>query len=257
MQNIRILGCILSFVILFCSCSSTKRVSYFLDVSDTLKNPIVKEHYKFQEPVIHADDQLAISISTIDAQPGKSTSGEAGVSTLPVYLVDRNGNIDLPIVGRIQVAGRTTAEVKEIIYSKAKKYYVEPLVSVRLAYFNITVLGDVRSPGTIVAQNEKVSILDAIGLAGDITITGRRDNIMLIREVEGKKIFVRLDANSSELIQSPYFYLQPGDIIIVEPVKAKSDAATRDTSKERLIPYIFSSVTLLIGLTTLYLQLNR
>jgi polysaccharide biosynthesis/export protein len=252
-----LISCICIAVLFIASCSTSKRVTYFTDISDSLNTTVVKDHYPFKEPIIHADDQLAITVSTIEAKSASSSEGGSSAQGASVYLVDKNGNIDMPIVGRVQVAGHTTAQVKDIVYEKAKKYYVEPIVNVRFAYFNITVLGDVLRPGTLIAQHEKVSILDAIGLAGDISVTGRRDNILLIRETGDKKEFVRLDANSSTLVQSPYFYLQPGDIIVVEPVKSKSDAATRDASKERYIPYIFSSVTILIALTTLYIQLNR
>lgn len=248
-------------VILFSSCSSPKRVSYFQDISDSLNKPVIKKQLTFVEPRIKIGDLLSISVATIDVMSGGSAAGTGAAATItaatPTYLVDKNGNVDIPIVGRINVANFTTSEVKDMIYEKAQKYYVNPIVNVRFANFSISVLGDVNRPGTYTVPNEKVNVLDAIGLAGDMTITGRRDNILLVREEGDQKIFVRLDINSASIIQSPYFYLRSGDVLYIEPIKAKINSATADMSKDRYIPYIFSGLSLLLTIVNIAIQLNR
>lgn len=259
---------IIALVVLFftgaflSSCSSTKRVSYFQDIPDSLAQPLVKKHPAFIEPRIKAGDVLSISITTIDASVsnGSAPSGTGSASATtgtPTYIVDKNGNVDLPVVGRINVINQTISEVKETLYEKARKYYVNPMVNVRFANFSITILGEVLRPGTYPVSNEKVSVLDAIGLAGDISITGRRDNVLLIREDGEQKMFVRLNLNTVETIQSPYFYLRSGDVLHVEPIKARVGMATVDNSRDRYIPYIFSGLTLLFTMTNIIIQLNK
>jgi polysaccharide biosynthesis/export protein len=261
-QNSWLMMAILFFftAALFTSCSTGKRVTYFQDIPDTLAQPLVKKYPPFVEPRIKTGDILSISITTIDAAAGAgamSSQQAGGTSGVPTYLVDKTGNVDLPVVGRMSVANMTTSEVKESLYQKAGKYYVNPIINVRFANFSVTVLGDVLRPGTYPVANEKVSVLDAIGMAGDIAITGRRDNVLLIREENGQKIFVRLNLNTADIIQSPYFYLRSGDVLHVEPIKAKVGMATTDVSKERYIPYLVSGLSLLLSMANIIIQLNR
>lgn len=257
-------------IMFFCtSCSSSKKIAYFQDVSDTLNKPVVKEQQKFNPPLIKVDDLLTVSVSTIDAAAqgsntathGGGASGGSGggamVSSQPTYLVDKNGNIDLPIVGRINVVNKTTSDVKEVIYERAKKYYVNPIVNVSFANFHITVLGDVFRPGTYTTANEKVTLFDAIGLAGDIQITGKKENVLLVREDGNNKEFVRLNLNSSDIVTSPYYYIHSGDVIYIEPIAAKVNANTVDNTKTRFVSYAISGVTLLVSLINIYIQINR
>ncbi|RYD59420.1 MAG: hypothetical protein EOP56_00720 [Sphingobacteriales bacterium] len=246
-------------IIFFTSCSSSKRVTYFQDIPDSLVQPLAKAQSAFVEPTIKVGDVLSISISTIDASvlgTGSSVSMSAS-SVPPTYLVDKHGNVDLPVVGRIAVQNRTTSDVKDMIYDKAMKYYVNPIVNVRFGNFNVTVLGDVLRPGTYTFTNEKVTVMDAIGQAGDIAITGRRDNVLLVREDNGQKLFIRLNLNTATILQSPYFYLRSGDVLQVEAVKAKVNSATIDMSQERYLSYIFSGLSLLFSIANIVIQINR
>lgn len=219
------------------ACNSAKKVAYFKDIPDSSKIEKTVIAFPYSEPKIKANDNLFISVETIDqrnlavgtTKEGQSKDAYSG------YLVDQNGYIEVPLVGRIMVAGHTTSEAKELIRTNASKYFVDPIVNVRYLNFNVTVDGDVAKPGKIPVTDERISILDAISLAGDLNITAKRDNILLIREENGVKRFVRFNLNSSDIFQSPYFYLHNGDFVYVEPIKAKARTATSDTSKDRFI----------------------
>ena len=144
------------------------------------------------------------------------------------YLVDQNGDIEFPVVGRIHVGGKDKNEVERMIQEALYPKYLNelPQVSVWIQNFSISVLGDVTKPGTFKIDNERVSILDAIALAGDLAITGRRDNVLLVRHnADGSKKVVRFNLNDKDLISSPYFYLQQNDVVYVQPNKSKANSA--------------------------------
>lgn len=239
-------------LIILSSCSSSKKVPYFKDVPDSLG--LVKEidASVYTEPKIMANDLLNISIQTIDPQttevlnkPGSGISTSS--SGVPTYLVDKDGYIEMPMVGRVQLGGLTIADARERIREKAKKYFVEPVVNVRFANFYITMLGELSNPGRLTIPNEKISIVDAIGMASDLAISGMRNNILLIREENGKRIFVRYDLNSSNIFNSPYFYLKSGDIIYVQQTKVKARTGTTDYSRDRYITYATSALSLFLS----------
>lgn len=238
------------------SCSSQKNISYFKDVPDTVKQKMV-EMATYSTPVIQADDILQVTIQTLDPASTAlmnqqnspnwavgGNAGAAGVPSSPGYLVDKLGFVTLPLVGKLLVKGKTTGDVQEAIRAKATEFYKDPVVNVRFINFKVTVLGEVTKPATYVMPNEKVTLLDAIGMAGDLTIYGKRENVLLIREIEGKKEFVRFNLNSSNLFTSPYYYLQQGDVVYVEPNKSK--VVSTDAARLRNITIISSVLTLLI-----------
>ncbi|SFW25671.1 polysaccharide biosynthesis/export family protein [Chitinophaga sancti] len=254
------IGCIV-LVSLF-SCSSPKNITYFKDIPDTINNRSV-ELAAFVTPTIQADDILQVTIQTLDVattsmmNPGNSILATNGASPVAVpgvpstntpvpnsYLVDKNGYVVLPIIGKIMVAGKTTDQVRDEIKKGADQYYKDPVVVVRFANFKITVLGEVTRPAAYVMPNEKVSILDAIGMAGDLTIYGKRENVLLIRDNNGKKDFVRFNLNDSKLFSSPYFYLHQGDVVYIEPNKAKVNST--DMSQVRNISILTSVISVVI-----------
>ncbi len=160
--------------------------------------------------------------------------------------------IEVPLVGIVSVLGQTTTEAKETIRKKASTYYVNPIVNVRFLNFYINVLGDVTRPGKYIVNDEKTSILDAIAIAGDLSVTGKRDNVLLIREENGQKRFIRFNLNSTELFKSPYYYMRSGDVLYVEQGKAKARTGTTDTSKDRYITLTTSVLSLFVVLYTLF-----
>ena len=210
-------------------------VSYFSDFPDTAK-PTITKTIPFKNPLIQPDDILSITLSTIDntVTTSVNTTNNSNAGTGPQatngYLVDRNGQVELPFVGKIKLSGLTTSGAQEAIRKEADKLFNSPIVNVRFVNFKITVLGEVTRPSTYVMPSEKVTLFDAIGMAGDLTIYGKRENVLLIRDSTGdNRQMVRLNLNSKSIISSPYFYLQPNDMIYVEPNEDRligSDAVT-------------------------------
>jgi len=208
----------------------------------------------FKSVVIQTNDILNVSIQTIDPQLNDimATNDIANASfdksgnsiDIPGYLVDKEGMIELPLAGKIKVGGLTTAEAKEQIRLKAMQFYKDPVVNVRIANFKVTVVGEVARPGSYLINGEKATILDAIAEAGDLTIFGMRKNVLLSRNENGKQTMVRFDLTSSDIFQSPYFYLKQGDMIYIQPDKSK--AAATDGKLTRTYALIGSALALLI-----------
>ncbi len=233
-----------------------KKGLYFNDIPDTLANPMVMAQVtQYTEPLIQSNDILTITIQTIEQNPSNTpiTSNTIALfNPLNGFLVDKNGYIELSLIGFIKVAGLTTSEAREIIKQKAREYYKEPVVNCRIANFQVLVLGDVVKPGYSTFPDEKASILDVIGQAGDINLTAKKDDILLIRtEANNEKKFVRLDLNSSSIFQSPYFYLKQRDVLIVRPRNSK----IRD-SDNRFIKYL-GIVSAVVSLTTIILAFRN
>lgn len=260
MSKFKLLQAIIMALFLL-SCAAPKNITYFRDIPDTTKFKIIDQTV-YYTPLIQSDDILQVTIQTIDpastasfnqqntaswpiVSGGASTPTGTGVSG---YLVDREGYVVLPLVGKIAVKGKTTDMVRDDIRTKASEYFKDPVVNVRFANFKITVLGEVARPSTYIMPNEKVTLLDALGVAGDLTIYGKRENVMLIREKNNKKELIRLNLNNSDLFKSPYYYLQQGDVVYVEPNKSK--IASTDVGKIRRITVIVSILSLVVVLAT-------
>jgi polysaccharide export outer membrane protein len=227
----------LFFVIaLSCSCISNKKIAYFQDIQ-SVKQAALDSAIAFTEPVIQPDDILSINIFTLNPQSGAIINQAAETPTLggntntslatqsTGFLVDKNGEIELSLVGKLKVAGLTTYQARELIREKASSVYKQPNVQLRFANFKVSVLGEVKNPSAYTLPNEKVTILDALSLAGDLTIYGKRDNILIVRDNNGKKEFARLDINSSTIFSSPFYYLKQNDVVYVEPNKRKVTAS--------------------------------
>ena len=250
-------GC-LSFVLLLLfvaytfmtSCVTQKKQIYFNDLKeDSLypgPGPIVMDSVTpFVDPKIETNDVLAITIQTNSQNESNTpitTSSTGSFSALNGFLVDKNGYIELSLIGFVKVGGLTTAEARELIKQRAKEFWIEPVVNVRIANFDIYVLGDVGKGGTITSTSEKVSIVDAIALAGDLQVTARRDNILLVRTDGDTKKFVRFDMRTKDIFKSPYFYLKQRDIIYVEPRRDKIQSS--DGTFGRYTTYFTTLVSL-------------
>lgn len=248
-------------ILFMASCASTKTVPYFQDITESQSE--LENTAKFTEPVIQPDDILSLSIFTIDDKTGmvvnqvgsqaittNSGNSTALSATPPTsgFLVDKNGEIDLSVIGKVKVTGLTTFQARDFIKKKAEFYYTKPNVQVRFANFKVTILGEVARPATYVIPNEKVTVLDALGLAGDLTIFGRRENIKLVRDNNGNKEFAILNLNSKELFNSPYYYLKQNDVLYIEPNKGK--AASLNQSRIQTYTLIGSLASVLVVLLT-------
>jgi polysaccharide export outer membrane protein len=257
---------VIYFSLTLFSCSSTKNIKYFQDIPDSglLKTIPVAA---YTEPTIKVDDILTVIVETVDptatevinigniSLASTSTASSTGANQTnfqqPIsgYLVDKNGNIEVPILGIIHVSDLTIAEAKEVVRSKASSFYKNPTVIVRNANFKITVAGEVARPSTYIFPNEKITILDALSSAGDLTIYGKRDNVLLLRQgKDGSMMEYRINLNKSNILNSPYYYLQQNDYIYVEPNKGK--AAANDLSQTRNIAILSSVLSLIIIIAT-------
>jgi len=219
------------------SCVSNKKIAYFQDIQ-SINQANLENAAPFTEPVIQPDDILSINVFTLNPQSGaivnqaSATPVLGGGSTTSVasqqvtgFLVDKNGDIELALVGKVKVSGLTTYQARELVREKVGTFYKDPSVQLRFANFKVSVLGEVTSPSTYTLPNEKVTILDALSLAGDLTIYGKRENVLIVRDINGKKQFARLDLNSSEIFNSPFYYLKQNDVVYVEPNKRKVSAS--------------------------------
>lgn len=228
---------VLTMIVLLGSCSSGKDVPYFQNI-DEISLAGSKGLY---DAKIMPKDMLTITVSTTDpaaAAPfnlavgntvGASGQLSNGGGNLQGYLVDNDGNINFPVIGHMHVQGMTKSQCQDMIREKLLPYMAateNPIVTVRMSSYRVTVTGEVNRPGVIPVSTEKMSIVEALAQAGDLTVYGKRDNIMLIREDEtGQKKMVRLNMNDANLINSPYYYLQQNDIIYVQPNSVKSKNA--------------------------------
>ncbi len=228
------------------SCT-TERISYFKDIPDSTNRTKYVDLPAFTPPVIRPDDILNVSIQTLDPQANQllnqgnlpilsgittTNSVNAQQQVVSGYLVNREGSIHMAYIGDVHVGGMTTNEVRDTVAARISYYFKEPVVNVRFANFKVTVLGEVKTPATFSIPNEKPTVLDALGFAGDLTIYGKHNNILLIRDTVGKKAITRLNLDSSKVIESQYFYLRPNDVIYVEPTESRVESTnayrTRD-----------------------------
>ena len=223
------------FLLLLSACKTVTPTKYFTDFPDTAKATVLKT-LPFKNPLIQPDDVLSVTLQTIDqtvsapVNTTNSTDAGTGTQALSGYLVDKDGQIELPFIGKIKVSGLTTSEARDTIIKAADKLFNSPIVNVRLVNFKVTVLGEVNRPSTYVMPSEKVTIFDAIGLAGDLTLYGKRESVLLMRDSTGdNRQVVRLDLNSKNIVSSPFFYLKPNDVVYIEPNQnrlASTDVAT-------------------------------
>ena len=233
----------------FVSCVNTKKATYFSDQKNgSFAAPSVPKL------VIQPNDLLSISVSSLNAEAsavfnqannsGANTNNTTTTTTTATgFLVDGAGNIQYPFLGQVQVAGLTKDELKDKL-TKAlvdKKLLVDPILTVRFLNFKVTVLGEVAHPTVVTVPSERISLLEAIGLAGDLTIYAQRDNVLVIRDEDGQKVTHRLNLNSTELFTSPYFYLKSNDVVYVEPNKSKVASTGRS---QVWLPILFSALSL-------------
>lgn len=208
--------------------------------------------YELNAPKLQPGDILAISVTADDIRatvPFNQVSpyqGAAGTlqSTnpfIPTYSIDSNGDIDFPKIGKIKLGGKTRTQAMDLLRTEVAKYIVDPGISMVVRNFRVTILGEVLRPGTFTIENDRLTILEALGLAGDMTIYGERNNVLVIREQDGKKQEFRLDLTKRETLNSPAYYLTQNDVVYVEP-----NGARIQNSKYTATTSIFVSVVGLI-----------
>ena len=253
-QSNRIIwACLILF--LFFSCVSTKDIVYFQS-DDPRPVVIIKQEAPY-EHIVQPGDILSITVSSQDSNndqedfnpiPSIQTQqsqigGFIVLQQLRGFTVDASGMIDFPKIGKWKVSGLTTKEVENYLIEHLKDYIASPVVTVYIANFIISILGEVARPAQYVITNNKITLPEALALAGDLTIFGKRKNVLLIRNLEGKRLFARIDLTDRDLFLSPYFYLHAGDYIYVEPTKGK---LTSIDLNFQLAPIVISSLSFLL-----------
>ena len=252
---------------LLTACQSYKKVPYFQNVEVVNE---VEQQEKLYDAKIMPKEWLTIVVSctspelaipfnlTVASNAGIAVSTSSYVTTQPVlqpYLVDNEGNINFPVLGELKLGGLTKREAEQLIIDKLKPYMKEtPIVTVRMVNYKISVIGEVTRPGTFTISNEKVNLLEALAMAGDMTVYGLRDNVKLIREdANGKQQIVTLDLNKAETILSPYYWLQQNDIVYVTPNKAKA----RNSDVGNSTSLWFSATSILVSIVSLLVNILK
>lgn len=230
---------LLTIIILSCtSCANKKNLVYFQPDSTELNTL-----YEMNAPKLQPGDILAISVTADDVRatvPFNQVSPYQGVSGtiqatnpfIPTYAIDERGEIDFPKVGKIKLVGKTRTQAMDLLRREVGKYIVDPGISMVVRNFRVTVLGEVKTPGTFTLENDRLTILEALGMAGDMTMYGERKNVLVIRENDGQKQEFRLDLTKRATMNSPAYYLTQNDVVYVEPngARVQSSKYSQNTS---------------------------
>lgn len=241
-------------ITIFPSCVSKKKIAYFQ--RDNISNDSAKSNINI---FLKENDLLSITVLSKDPEASQpfnlstfesvNLNSKTEGNNLKGYIVNNKGEIDFPILGNVKLAGLSIIDATDTLKNRLKKYISEPTVHIEIKNFKITILGDVLRPGTYYVSDERISILEAIGLAGDLNITGMRDNVLLIRENNNLKIEMRVDLTTKSVFNSPAFYLQQNDLIYIEPNKTKKNSSIFNPSN---VTFLFSFTTLVISLLTFF-----
>lgn len=237
------------------SCASRTEMAYLND----LGNQKTIESTVDYEVKLQKDDLLSIIVSAENPevtypfnlpqiQANYTIEGTQG--SIKTYLIDKEGYIDFPVLGKVKLDNLTRLEANQKLTDLISKHIKNPSVNLRILNYKISVLGEVNNPGSFPIQSDRITTLEAISMAGDLTIFGKRNNILIIRESEGKKTYARIDITKSDFIQSPYYYLTQNDVIIVEPNKTKMNSSNFG-------PNIQVTLSALSLLTTVILLITR
>ena len=253
-------------IFLFVSCQSYKKVPYLQDMEVVEQS--VQQGNLYDAKIMPKDlltivvsctnPELAVPFNLTVASSANLATGNTQLTSQQVlqpYLVDNEGEVNIPVLGELKVSGLTKKQAEQLIVEKLKPFIKEaPIVTVRMINYKISVIGEVSRPGTFSINNEKVNLLEALAMAGDMTVWGVRDNVKLIREnADGKQEIVTLDLNKAETILSPYYWLQQNDIVYVTPNKAKA----RNSDIGNSTSLWFSATSILVSLASLLVTIFR
>lgn len=224
MRNLYIL---IIFCLLGVSCSHPEKYIYFQHKNADTLTTIIDSVATSVQATFKTDDLVSISVSAIDPEvvkpfnviSSKEDASKGGNTNGVNYLIDADGNIEFPVLGTLKIAGLNRIQTTNLLKERIKEHVKNPIVNVRLQNFKITILGDVERPGVYTVTHDRITIPEALGLAGDLNITGERKNLLVIREEEGLKTETRIDLTTRELFKSPVYFLRQNDIIYVEPTK--------------------------------------
>lgn len=239
-------------MLLFSSCVSKEKMVY-LQGNQDFNNKSTN-----YDPLIQRDDRLSIIVSALEPETAKpfnlsqnnitGTSNNSSNNNQNTYLVDVNGKIDFPVIGTLAVEGFSINDLKIMLKEKLSVYIKNPVINITIQNFKVTVLGDVNAPGIKTFNNHRVTLLEAIGASGDLSIFGKRNNILIVRDYQGIKSFNRVDITKADFVNSPFYYLDQNDVVYVEQRKAKMDSSALPNLP--LIFSVLSFVTTIVFLVT-------
>ncbi|WP_247237859.1 polysaccharide biosynthesis/export family protein [Telluribacter sp. SYSU D00476] len=234
------------------SCVSPKTVVYFQGEELRYTSDSITQNYV---PTIQPNDLLSIYVGSLSAESNElfnmpnqftvanmnyATTGGGSRSQTIGYLVDHEGNVEMPLVGKINLLGMPAWAASDTVRKRLMAYLREPTVSIRTLNFKVSVMGEVNRPAVYVIPDEKITLPEVLSLAGDMTIYGKRDNVLIIREEDGKREYARVDFTSRDIFRSPYYYLHKNDVIYVEPVNARLTSTDRTM---QVLPLVLSTIT--------------
>jgi len=269
-SSLRDRGFILLILLIFSSCASTKHIAYFQNISEKVRDTTEAITQNPVTPTIEPDDILLIMVSSLNeaaAIPFNQAPTSASSSSIIIganstaeslygrasdmslgYLVTQQGEVNFPVLGHLRLEGLTISQAQDTIERRLLSYLVDPLVNIRFLNYKITILGEVGHPGTYNIPNQQITLPQALGLAGDMTIFGKRVNVLVIREKNGQRQYGRIDLNNTRsLFESPFYYLQQNDIVYVEPRKSKLWNTDQTTIRNvSIMATILSAVSILV-----------
>jgi len=210
-----------------------------------------------QEVKIQQNDLLSVSINSLNQESNvlfavntKNANAESNYK-IEGYRVSKDGMINLPVVGNVRLEGLTIEQAQAAISKELDKYVKKPVVDVQLVNFKVTVIGEVNRPSTFTVQGDNINLLEALGMAGDMTVYGKRENILVIRQQDGQRVMKRLNLNNQDVMDSPFFYLKQNDVVYVEPDKSKAIEYSPNT---RIMPVVIASISAVAVLITAVLR---
>jgi polysaccharide export outer membrane protein len=247
--------------ILFFSCASRKDVVYYQNIDS-----LVNEKSNSYEVKLQPDDLLTIIVSAEDPEiampfnlksitvqnPG-SLDAAVGQQTMQLYLVDASGSIEFPVLGKLKVSGLSRSEVLQMLQQKIGVYIKDPIINLRIVNFKVSLQGEVNAPGTYSVDSERITLIEALSKAKDLTIYGKRNNILIIRELDGVTSYNRVDITNADFINSDFYYLAQNDVVYVEPNKTKINGAAIGPNTGVII----SITSILITLITLIITTTK
>lgn len=267
-MRINVVAVLTLFILFLGSCSVPKNVTYFQGVDDLTpeQKELMNQNYSSR---ICPDDRLSITVTAWDPTVvtpfnppvfAFAKEGEEKVEAsrqLQTYLVDKEGNIIFPVLGKVHLAGLSKQEAIEKLRQEISHYIEDVNVNVQIVNYKVTMMGEVARPGMVSVSNDRLTILDAIGRVGDLTINANRTNVLVIRDNDGQKEFARLDLTKPELFASPYFYLRQNDVVYVEPNDAKKRNARYSQAQQYSITVFSSILSAVSVITTVILAITK
>lgn len=248
--------CLLSLVVLLFSCAPRKKIVYYQNIDSVTASQNANSYEVKIQPddllmiIVSAEDPeiaLPFNLSTIATQNDSNLQAATGQRTIQSYLVDKSGDIQFPVLGKLHIGGLTRTEALQFLKDKIAVYIKNPIINMRIMNFKFSMQGEVNIPGTYSITSERVTLIEALSMAKDMTIYGKRNNILIIREVNGVKSFNRVDVTKADFINSPFYYLAQNDVVYVEPNRTKVNASAVGPNTSVII----SAVSILISLSVL------